>query len=120
MSVRFKKPHAAFKHGAYPATAVLPREDEDAFRELLRAVMDSSPDRLGCRMECPNATHNSYDERKTLGGLSRLVKPKVKGVTQHLSGPEYAAEPGTGCGDAEDAADDKLLTPLRKVVIHTK
>ena len=34
-------------------------------------------------MECPYATHNSYDERKTLGGLSRLVKPKVKGVTQH-------------------------------------
>ena len=54
--------------------------------------MNSSRDMLGCRMECPYATHNSYDERKTLGGLSRLVKPKVKGLTQHLSGPECAAD----------------------------
>ena len=44
----------------------------------------------GCRMECPYATHNSYDERKTLGGLSRLVKPKVRVLTQ--PGPECAAD----------------------------
>src|SRR5215471_13985811 len=39
MSVRFKKPHAAFKHGAYSATAVLPGEDEDAFRELHQKII---------------------------------------------------------------------------------
>ena len=60
--------------------------------QLLRAVKDSSRDMLGGRMECPYATHNSYDERKTLGGLSRLVKPKVKGLTQHFSDPECAAD----------------------------
>jgi hypothetical protein len=47
---------------------------------------------LGCRTDCPYATHNAYDERKTLGGLSRLVKPKMKGLTQNLSGPECAAD----------------------------
>jgi len=52
--------------------------------------MNSSRDMLGCRMECPYATHNSYDERKTLGGLSRLVKPKVRVLTQ--PGPECAAD----------------------------
>src|SRR6516225_6789416 len=39
MPVRFKKPHAAFKHGAYSATAVLPGEDEDAFRELHQKII---------------------------------------------------------------------------------
>jgi hypothetical protein len=39
MSVRFKKPHAAFKHGAYSATAVLPGEDEDAFRALHQKII---------------------------------------------------------------------------------
>src|SRR5215475_12954520 len=39
MSVRFKKPHAAFKHRAYSATAVLPGEDEDAFRELHQKII---------------------------------------------------------------------------------
>ena len=39
MSVRFKKPHAAFKYGAYSATAVLPGEDEDAFRELHQKII---------------------------------------------------------------------------------
>jgi hypothetical protein len=34
-----KKPHAAFKHGAYSATAVLPGEDEDAFRELHQKII---------------------------------------------------------------------------------
>ena len=36
MSVRFKN---AFKHGAYSATAVLPGEDEDAFRELHQKII---------------------------------------------------------------------------------
>src|SRR5262249_24964652 len=39
MSVPFKKPHAAFKHGAYSATAVLPGEDEDAFRALHQKII---------------------------------------------------------------------------------
>ena len=39
VSVRFKKPQAAFKHGAYSATAVLPGEDEDAFRELHQKII---------------------------------------------------------------------------------
>jgi hypothetical protein len=37
-----KKPHAAFKHGAYSATAVLPGEDEDAFRELHQKIIDGA------------------------------------------------------------------------------
>jgi hypothetical protein len=45
---------------------------------------------LGCRTECPYATHNWRE--KTLGGFSRLVKPEVKGLMQHLSGPECAAD----------------------------
>src|SRR5262245_17940288 len=39
MSVRLKKPHAAYKHGAYSATAVLPGEDEDAFEELHHKII---------------------------------------------------------------------------------
>ena len=39
MSMSVKKPHAAFKHGAYSATAVLPGEDEDAFRELHQKII---------------------------------------------------------------------------------
>jgi hypothetical protein len=39
MAVRFKKPHTAFRHGAYSATAVLPGEDEEAFRELHQKII---------------------------------------------------------------------------------
>src|SRR5262245_61957378 len=39
MSMSVKKPHAAFKHGAYSATAVLPGADEDAFRELHQKII---------------------------------------------------------------------------------
>jgi hypothetical protein len=39
MSMSAQKPHAAFKHGAYSATAVLPGEDEDAFRELHQKII---------------------------------------------------------------------------------
>jgi hypothetical protein len=47
---------------------------------------------LGAPDGMPFCEPQLYDERKTLGGLSRLVKPKVKGLTQHLSGPECAAD----------------------------
>ena len=46
MSVRVKKPHAAFKHGAYSATAVLLGEDEDAFRELHQRIVVGTIARL--------------------------------------------------------------------------
>ena len=34
MSVQVKKLHAAFKHGAFSATAILPGEDPAALKEL--------------------------------------------------------------------------------------
>jgi hypothetical protein len=52
--------------------------------------MNSSRDVVGVPDGMSYATHNSYDERKTLGGLSRLVKPKVRVLTQ--PGPECAAD----------------------------
>src|SRR6516225_1105454 len=64
-------------------------------------------------MECPYATHNSYDKRKTLGGLSRVGQTEGESTHSTFFGPGMRGGPGTGCGDAEDAADDKLLTPLR-------
>jgi hypothetical protein len=39
MSIRVKKPHPALKHGAYSATALLPGEDQDAFRELHHKII---------------------------------------------------------------------------------
>jgi hypothetical protein len=39
MSIQVKKLHAALKHGAYSATAVLPGEDLAAFKELHEKVI---------------------------------------------------------------------------------
>jgi hypothetical protein len=39
MSIQVKKLHAALKHGAYSATAVLPGEDLAAFKELHKKVI---------------------------------------------------------------------------------
>ena len=39
MSVQVKKFHAALKHGAFSATAILPGEDPDAFKELHQNII---------------------------------------------------------------------------------
>ena len=39
MSVQVKKLHAALKHGAFSATAILPGEDPIAFKELHQKLM---------------------------------------------------------------------------------
>lgn len=39
MSIQGKKVHSALKHGAYSATALLPGEDEDAFRQLHQQII---------------------------------------------------------------------------------
>jgi hypothetical protein len=39
MSIQVKKVHSALKHGAYSATALLPGEDEKAFRELHQKII---------------------------------------------------------------------------------
>jgi hypothetical protein len=39
MSVQVKKLHAALKHGAFSATAILPGEDPTAFEELHRKII---------------------------------------------------------------------------------
>src|SRR5262245_3606951 len=39
MSIQVKKVHSALKHGAYSATALLPGENEDAFRELHQKII---------------------------------------------------------------------------------
>jgi hypothetical protein len=39
MSIQVKKVHSALKHGAYSATALLPGENEDAFRELHQKIV---------------------------------------------------------------------------------
>jgi hypothetical protein len=39
MSIQGKKVHSALKHGAYSATALLPSEDEDAFRQLHQQII---------------------------------------------------------------------------------
>src|SRR5215469_7665607 len=62
-------------------------------------------------MECPYATHNSYDREKNVRRAQSVGQ--TEGERAHATGPGMRGGPGTGCGDAEDAADDKLLTPLR-------
>jgi hypothetical protein len=39
MSIQVKKLHAALKHGAYSATALLPGEDMAAFKELHEKII---------------------------------------------------------------------------------
>jgi len=39
MSTQGKKVHSALKHGAYSATALLPGENEDAFRQLHQQII---------------------------------------------------------------------------------
>jgi hypothetical protein len=39
MSIQVKKVHSALKHGAYSATALLPGEDQAAFRELHQKII---------------------------------------------------------------------------------
>jgi len=67
-------------------------------KNLLRAIRAALAKYWACRMECPYANVG-----------------QTEGERAHATsfGAGMRRRPGTGCGNAEDAADDKLLTPLR-------